>query len=185
MSNSLPSILLLTILLSIGLFFFLKASSKDRTTVVEIYSELNSVYIMDQICIWLKKRGWNNDDVNVDEKVIKFKGFVASSLSFAAFLSLLGSIGSACIALVIIQIFPELTWWPMLITLIGGPLTGYFYTKSARRIEELELKLIESSNQSGSKFKIRAHRDELIALDNDLSNKLKLKTEGNLFKTPI
>ena len=38
MTDSLNSILLLTILLAIGLFFFLRASSKDRTTVVEITS---------------------------------------------------------------------------------------------------------------------------------------------------
>ena len=38
MSYHINSTLLLTILLAIGLFFFLKASSKDRTTTVEISS---------------------------------------------------------------------------------------------------------------------------------------------------
>ena len=46
MTYSLNSTLLLTILLGIGLFFFLRASSKDRTTVVEITSSQKPVEVL-------------------------------------------------------------------------------------------------------------------------------------------
>ena len=46
MSYSLNSTLLLTILLAIGLFFFLRASSKDRTTIVEISSSQQPVKVL-------------------------------------------------------------------------------------------------------------------------------------------
>ena len=43
MNYSLKSTFLLTILLSIGLFFFLRASSKDRTTTIEIFTETDQI----------------------------------------------------------------------------------------------------------------------------------------------
>ena len=185
MINSSPSVLLLTILLAIGLFFFLRASSKDRTTIIEVHSKTNSVLIMDEICIWLKDRGWKNSDINIDDKYLKFSGQVSSSIYLAIFLSLLGTLGAACLGLVIIQIYSSLKWWPMLISFIGGPIAGLFYMKSSARNEEFELKLVEESIEYGCKFKLKAHRDELIALDKDLSERLQLTSDANLFETPI
>ena len=34
-------------------------------------------------------------------------------------------------------------------------------------------------------MRLRAHRDELISLENELSDRLELKSDGSLFKTPI
>ena len=34
-------------------------------------------------------------------------------------------------------------------------------------------------------MRLRAHRDELISLENELRDKLELNTDGSLFKTPI
>ena len=58
MTYSINSTLLLTILLSIGLFFFLKASSKDRTTVVEITSSQKPLEVLNVMYEWLNLRGW-------------------------------------------------------------------------------------------------------------------------------
>ena len=45
---------------------------------------------------------------------------------------------------------------------------------------------IENKNSNDSTLiRLRAHRDELISLENELGEKLKLKSDGSLFKTPI
>ena len=103
----------------------------------------------------------------------------------AIFLSLLGGFGSCALGLVIIQIFPTLGWWPILLGLIGGPLSGIIYFKKSSREEKFELRLTSSDDEEITSMKLRAHRDELISLENDLSDKLELKSDGSLFKTPI
>ena len=40
-------------------------------------------------------------------------------------------------------------------------------------------------NEEMTLIRLRAHRDELISLENELRDRLKLKSDGSLFKTPI
>ena len=88
--------------------------------------------------------------------------------------------------LVIIQIYPTLGWWPIFLGLIGGPLAGIVYSKKSAREEKFELRLISNEdNEEMTSMRLRAHRDELISLENELSDKLDLKSDGSLFKTPI
>jgi len=186
MNYSLNSTLLLTILLSIGLFFFLRASSKDRTTVVEITSSRKPIEVLDVMYEWLNLRGWQQTGGDFEQRVLIFKGQVVSSKFLAIFLSFLGGFGSCALGLVIIQIYPNLGWWPILLGLIGGPLSGMIYFKKSAREEKFELKLISNDNDDEiTAMRLRAHRDELISLENELSDRLKLKSDGSLFKTPI
>ena len=77
-------------------------------------------------------------------------------------------------------------WWPILLGLIGGPLSGMIYFKKSAREEKFELRLISNGdNEEMTLMRLRAHRDELISLENELSDKLELKSDGSLFKTPI
>ncbi len=183
MSNNLNSTLLLTILLSIGLFFFLRASSKDRTTIVEISSSQQPVKVLNSLCEWLNLRGWKQTGGDFEQRILIFKGQVVSSKFLAIFLGLLGGFGSCALGLVIVQIYPELGWWPILLGLIGGPLSGIIYSKKSAREEKFELRLI--SDKDLTLMRLRAHRDELISLENELGEKLQLKSDGSLFKTPI
>ena len=186
MSYSLNSTLILTILLAVGLFFFLRASSKDRTTVIEITSSQQPIKVLNVMCEWLNLRGWKQTGGDFDQKVLIFKGQVVSSKFLAIFLSLLGGFGSCALGLVIIQIYPILSWWPILLGLFGGPLAGIIYFKKSAREEKFELRLISNGdNQEKTSIRLRAHRDELISLENELSEKLQLKSDGTLFKTPI
>jgi hypothetical protein len=57
MANS-GSTLLLTLLLAIGLVFFLRAASKDRTTVVDVFSPKPAVEVLEGLTNWLTARGW-------------------------------------------------------------------------------------------------------------------------------
>ena len=117
MTYSLNSTLLLTILLAIGLFFFLKASSKDRTTVVEMISSQKPVEVLNIIYEWLTSRGWKQTGGDFDQRILTFKGQVVSSKLLAIFLGFLGGFGSCALGLVIIQIYPTLGWWPILLGL--------------------------------------------------------------------
>ena len=186
MTYYLNSTLLLTILLAIGLFFFLRASSKDRTTVVEITSSQKPVEVLNVLYEWLNLRGWKQTGGNFDQRILIFKGQVVSSKLLAIFLSLLGGLGSCSLGLVIIQIYPFLGWWPILLGLIGGPLSGIIYYEKSAREEKFELRLINNNeNENITLMRLRAHRDELISLENELSDRLELKSDGSLFKTPI
>ncbi len=185
MSSSLNSTLLLTILLAIGLFFFLRASSKDRTTIIEFSSSQKPLEVLNVLCEWLNLRGWQQTGGDSEQRILIFKGQVVSSRLLAIFLSILGGFGSCALGLVIIQIYPELSWWPILLGLIGGPLSGIVYFKKSAREEKFELRLISREEEAITFMRLRAHRDELISLENELSDKLQLKSDGSLFKTPI
>ena len=186
MTYSLNSTLLLTTLLAIGLFFFLRASSKDRTRVVDITSSKKPLEVLNVMYEWLNLRGWQQIGGDFDQRILIFKGQVLSSKLLAIYLSLLGGFGSCALGLVIIQINPTLGWWPILLGLIGGPLSGMIYFKKSAREEKFELRLISNEdNEEMTLIRLRAHRDELISLENELRDKLDLKSDGSLFKTPI
>ena len=185
MQSAFSSDLLLTILLAIGLVFFLRAASKDRTTVVDIQSTLPPLEVLGGISLWLEERGWKKTGGNVEEQLLIFNGNVASSSFLAIFLSCLGALGSACLGLVLIQLYPSLGWWPLLLAAIGGPMAGTIYKIKSKREESLELKLLSQELSEVSVLRIRAHRDELIAIQLELSESLQLSSENSLFSSPV
>ncbi len=185
MPYSLKSTLLLTILLAIGLFFFLRASSKDRTTIVEISSSEKPIKVLNGLCEWLNLRGWKQIGGDFEKRILIFQGEVVSSKFLAIFLGVLGGFGSCALGLVVVQIYPGLGWWPILLGLIGGPLSSLFYSKKSAREEKFELRLINENDNDSTLMRLKAHRDELISLENELGEKLQLKSDGTLFKTPI
>ena len=185
MQSAFSSTLFLTILLTIGLVFFLRAASKDRTTVVDVQSPLPPLEVLNGVSFWLEERGWIRNGGNVEEKLLLFKGSVASSAFLAIFLSCLGGVGSACLGLVLIQLYPLLHWWPLLLAVIGAPLAGMLYRMRSKREESVEIKLVSSEISNISVLRIKAHRDELIAIQLELSESLELSSENTLLSSPI
>ena len=185
MQSAFSSTLFLTILLAIGLGFFLRAASKDRTTVVDVQSPLPPIEVLNGISFWLEERGWKKNGGNVEEKLLIFNGKVASSTFLTIFLSCLGGVGSACLGLVLIQLYPALSWWPLLLSVIGAPLAGVIYRIKSSREESLEVKLLSSDESSDCFLRIKAHRDELIAIQLELSETLELSSENSLLSSPI
>ena len=59
----------LTILLAIGLAFFLRAASKDRTTVVNISSPLPPLHVLEGLSNWLEERGWRGEGGDADSRI--------------------------------------------------------------------------------------------------------------------
>ena len=97
----------------------------------------------------------------------------------------LGGLGSACLGLVLIQLYPFLSWWPLLLAVIGAPLAGIVYRTKSKREESLELRLLSSDLSKNSVLRIKAHRDELIAIQLELSESLELSSENSLLSSPI
>ncbi len=184
MQPSYYSTFTLTILLAIGLGFFIRAASKDRTTVVNIASPLPPLRVLKGLSDWLEERGWRREGGDVDRRILIFNGTVSSSPILAVFLSVLCSLGGACLGLVIFQLYPDLNWWPLILSGFG-PCAGLFYRSRSARTESLEMRLISSFNDSETLLRVRAHRDELIAIDIGLAKSLKLASDGNLTSSPI
>ena len=184
MPPALGSTLLLTLLLAVGLVFFLRAASKDRTTVVEVRSSRPPLEVLPVMADWLQQRGWLAEESNPERRLLRFRGQVQASGALAVLLSLLGAVGSGCLGLVLRQLLPQLHWWPLL--LIGlGPVAGVIYRRRAARAEAVELRLISHDQATGSALRLRAHRDELIALEQELGPRLGLFSDGDLLQSPI
>jgi hypothetical protein len=182
---TLGSTLLLTLLLAVGLVFFLRAASKDRTTVVEVHSPRPAIEVLEGLTGWLTDRGWLTDSGDPERQLLRFRGQVRASQALAVLLSLLGGAGAACLGLVLRQVLPALGWWPLLLGLLG-PAAGLLYMRRAARGESLELRLISDASPSGgSTLRLRAHRDELIAMEVELGPRLQLASDGSLLSSPI
>ncbi|MCS5707115.1 cofactor assembly of complex C subunit B [Synechococcus sp. FGCU-3] len=180
------STLLLTLLLAVGLVFFLRAASKDRTTVVDVRSSKPAIEVLSGLTVWLEQRGWQAvpEASDPERRHLLFRAQVAASPTLAVLLSLLGGVGASCLGLVLRQLAPALGWWPLLLALLG-PMAGVIYRKRAQRAEELELRLLSHDSATGSELRLRAHRDELIALEQDMGPKLGLFSDGSLLSSPI
>ncbi|MGL6134043.1 MAG: cofactor assembly of complex C subunit B, partial [Prochlorococcaceae cyanobacterium] len=104
------STLLLTLLLAIGLVFFLRAASKDRTTTVEVRSSRPALEVLPALSTWLEQRGWQAQTSDPERRSLLFRGQVSSSPLLAVLLSLLGGLGAGCLGLVWRQLLPALGW---------------------------------------------------------------------------
>ena len=91
-------------LLAIGLVFFLRAASKDRTTVVDIQSPRPPLEVLDGLSHWLEARGWIRDGGDAERQLLRFSGEVSASRPLAVLLSLLAAIGAGSFALVLRQL---------------------------------------------------------------------------------
>jgi hypothetical protein len=115
---------------------------------------------------------------------MRFRGQVSSSLPLAVLLSVLGGLGAGCLGLVLRQLLPQLGWWPLVLIALG-PLAGLLYRRRASRDETVELRLLSHDRATGSALRLRAHRDELIALELELGPQLGLFSDSNLLSSPI
>ncbi|MFZ0408983.1 MAG: cofactor assembly of complex C subunit B, partial [Cyanobium sp.] len=68
-----------------------------------------------------------------------------------------------------------------------GPGAALIYRRRAARSEILELRLMNEpgGDSGGSTLRLRAHRDELIAMELELGSSLQLASDGALLSSPI
>lgn len=181
MSSSLVSSTLIpTLLLFIGLFFFIKASVKDRTETITLPAV--SDQMLTQLEEYFTQRAYrltstdsqllpdsasSPSGVNRTHNRIIFEGFVRPSLFMAIFLTLLAAVGLCCGSLVLSILFPQ---WNVVVfgLVLLSPIAGIFYWQKAGRTEQVSL-LIETTPDAESQHRtsaiaITAHRDELAQL---------------------
>jgi Cofactor assembly of complex C subunit B len=163
-NSALNSTFALTILLMIGLFFFIRGSIKDRTEQVKLVTEQPESAILPQLQQYFDSRSYRV--VRVENQVVTFEGFVPPSLFLAIFLSFLAALGLFSLALVLSYLFPDYSQFTLFVIILS-PLAGLFYWNKSGRTEQVLLK-IEPVSVNKTTVTVRAHRDELIAMEQSL-----------------
>jgi hypothetical protein len=176
MDPVLSSILFLTLLLIIGLVFFIRASTKDRTELAGFSVPSEAVSVLNQLQDYFEARAYQIQTLNLDESEIVFSGIVRASVLLAVFLSALAAISLGCIALVLSILFPNT---PAVYVGVGSvllsPLAGLFYWRGATRPEVVKVTVtpiaaasveggLDGQNAPETRISISAHRDELAAI---------------------
>jgi hypothetical protein len=149
----------------VGLFFFIRASVKDRTEQIKLSTSEPEEILLEQLQQYFEKRAYQITDTDTANNQITFQGFVKPSLFLAIFLTFLAALGLFCFALVLALLYPDagnLVW----LLLLVAPTAGIFYWRKAGRLERVLLRVETSApEQNYQKFlTITAHRDELIQL---------------------
>ncbi len=172
----LSSTLLLTLLLMIGLFFFVKASVKERLQQAKLLSEQPEEPLLNQLQQYFSDRAYRLTTVDPEQEQIIFEGLVRPSAFLATFLTLIVSTSLLCLGLVLATLVPQV-WRGFLGLTLLSPLAAVFYWRKAKRPEQVCLRveslgptLDNSSNSSKAQtlLTVTAHRDEIIELQRDL-----------------
>ncbi len=169
----LSSTFLLTLLLAVGLFFFIRASAKDRTQQVKLIAEQPEESILIQLQQYFDRRAYRIAAVDAKQNQVTFQGFVRPSWFLAIFLSLLAFCGFLCLALVLAILFPPFAKIFLGLVLLS-PAAGVFYWKKAGRSEQVSLKVETFAGvekETRSLITVIAHRDELAQLQQELQLK--------------
>lgn len=167
----LASTILLTLLLAVGLFFFIRASVKDRTEVMRLMSEGEQASLLETLQKYFTERAYKISSVDAATNRVIYEGNVRPSLFLAIFLSVLAGVGLLCLALVLAILFPVArVFLPGLMLL--APLAGVFYWKQAGRQEKvaLQVEVVQTDTLTlVNVLTVQAHRDELIQLQRSLN----------------
>ncbi|MFS8859570.1 cofactor assembly of complex C subunit B [Synechococcus sp. H60.1] len=156
------STLLLTVLLAIGLFFFLRASGKDRLEA-RLYSSSRSLEEMGSLlCEHLEGRAYRLQSADA-EGIATFVGQAQPSVGLAVFLTGLAGAGLACLALVLQVLEPGWGVWPWTLLLVS-PWAGWYYWRRNHRPQQLRLRLQEADPPLGSLLWVEGQREELEVL---------------------
>ncbi len=166
----LSSTFLLTILLAVGLFFFIRASVKDRTQQVELIAQEPEESILARLQQYFDQRAYRVAAVDAAQNQVIFQGFVRPSWFLAIFLTVLTACGSLCLSLVLSVLYPSFSSGFLALVLLA-PAAGVFYWKNAGRSEQVSLKVQALPTQeTGTQtlITVTAHRDELQQLQQAL-----------------
>ncbi|TVQ43828.1 MAG: cofactor assembly of complex C subunit B [Gloeocapsa sp. DLM2.Bin57] len=168
MSNPiLSSTFCLTLLLMIGLFFFIRASVKKRIEELTLVSKLSQENLYTELQSYFQSRAYRLKDVNSENSQVTFEGFVRPSWFLAILLTILATIGLLSLSLVIYLLYPTIASFSLGLLLLA-PLAGLFYWRKAGRLEQVVLN-IQPLSSDATQIKVIAHRDELIALGKSLN----------------
>ena len=161
----------LTLLLAIGLFFFIRASIKDRTEQIKLISPEPEESLLQKLQQYFEQRAYRLAAVDATTRQVTFQGFVRPSWFMAIFLTVLAASGILCLALVLSILYPQFTKIFLGLVLLA-PAAGIFYWQGAGRNEQVYLKVETLVNQETGQqnlITVTAHRDELAQLQQSLA----------------
>jgi Cofactor assembly of complex C subunit B len=164
----LPSTFFLTVLITIGLFFFIRASVKARIETATWSLSQPDQQVVQSVTEYLEGRSYRLQSVDRDQNQVVFTGLVSASPGLALFLSALAVVGTVCFGLVLSVQFPAVGYWGML-TVLLAPLAGWFYQKKSTRSEQVILSVKGLDATPQTRLRITAHRDEIASLETALN----------------
>jgi hypothetical protein len=167
------STLFLTLLMVVGLVFFIRASTKDRIEALVLDCPGDPVALLQTLTTYFETRSYRVTSADAAAQCITLRGRVRPSLFLASFLTLLAAVGALCFALVLANLWPA--YGVGFLALVGlAPVAGWFYWRGADRDEEISLEVQSSSAAIplAVHVVVTAHRDELIALEQGLGQGL-------------
>jgi hypothetical protein len=164
----LTSTFILTLLLAVGLFFFIRASTKPRIEQMVLETSESEAVLLPRLQAYFTDRAYRIAAVDRDTDIITFEGLVSPSIFLAVLLTGLAAVGAMCLALVLSMQFPDIGN-VFLVLLIVAPLAGWFYWQGSARTEQVRLKVeVPTDPPSGTVIKISGHRDELAVFQSTL-----------------
>ncbi|WP_313898152.1 cofactor assembly of complex C subunit B [Nodosilinea sp. LEGE 07298] len=173
------STLVLTLLMMVGLVFFIRASTKDRIETLTLARPVAPLTLLQTLTTHFEERAYTVTAAEADTQRIVLRGRVRPSLFLAVFLTLLAAIGGLCFALVLTNLWPA--YGTGFLGLVGvAPIAGWFYWQGSARDEDIILQVrpeasSEDPTRPSATVAVTAHRDELIALEQDLGRETKKK----------
>jgi hypothetical protein len=170
-SSILTSVGSLTVILTIGLFFFLRAAAKDRTETTILLSDRPDETLLDQLQVYFTQRAYRLIGGDPERNVVTFEGLVRPSLFLAIFLSVLAAIALLTLTVVLSSLYPSLQN-VLFVPVLLAPVPGLLYWKKAGRLEQVSLQIADlvdtrspqSLAQATRLLTVVGHRDELIEL---------------------
>ncbi|MCG9893172.1 MAG: cofactor assembly of complex C subunit B [Thermosynechococcaceae cyanobacterium MS004] len=164
----LPSTFFLSVLIVIGLVFFIRASTKARIeTAIWTLPQPNE-QVLEEVTHYLENRAYHLQAVDREKDQVVFSGLVQASWGMAIFLSILAAIGAICLGLVLAIQFPALGYWGIG-SVILAPGAGWFYFKKSQRPEQVLLTVRPSELDQETRIRVIAHRDEIAAMQSSLN----------------
>ncbi len=148
----------------VGLFFFIRASVKDRIQQLQLVTEESVESLLPTLQQYFSQRAYQVASSEAQNNLVIFQGFVQPSLFLAVFLTVLAACGLLCFAVVLSFLFPDSGGLFLLLTILA-PVSGIFYWRKSGRIEEVALKVEKNdSNDQQTIVTVTGHRDELAQL---------------------
>jgi hypothetical protein len=166
----LASTLILTLLSLIGLIFFIRASVKERSSLLQCLVDASDSDRLSQLQNYFAQRAYQIIQVNAEQQQVILEGYVRPSYFLAIFLSTMAALGLLCFALVLNMLLPNLGNRAIAIVVLF-PLAGIFYWQKAGRLEQISLSVnpiptekLDENLPGNQLLSIRGHRDELTQL---------------------
>eukprot|EP00741_Cyanophora_paradoxa_P024400 tig00021796_g23559.t1 len=161
--------LLLLFLMSTGLFFFIRASVKDRTEQEVLVTGEKPAEVGRAVSEYMLRKGYRVTDKGEDG-VVTFQGLVAPSAGLAVLLSIMAFGGLESLATVIATLKPELGPLPFAIGILA-PVAGKFYYERAERPEDFRLQVVPppahgpgaaGSSAPRTRVLVKGHSQEIV-----------------------